>query len=64
MSRIIEIVISAKGESTVTTRGFSGQSCRDASKALEEALGQRTGEQLTAEFHQAQGVEQHQQQRS
>jgi hypothetical protein len=64
MSRIIEIVISAKGESTITTKGFAGTSCRDASKALEEALGQRTGEQLTAEFHQAQGVEQHQQQRS
>ncbi len=64
MSRIIEIVISAKGETTVTTRGFTGTSCRDASKALEAALGQRTGEQLTAEFHQATTVEQTQQQRS
>jgi hypothetical protein len=64
MSRIIEIIVSAKGETTVTTKGFTGGSCRDASKALEEALGQRTDEQLTAEFHQAQGVEQHQQQRS
>ena len=41
--KTIEIVISAKGETTVTTRGFTGQSCRDASKALEAALGQRTG---------------------
>ena len=58
--KTIEIVISTKGETTVTTRGFAGASCRDASKALEEALGQRTGEQLTAEFHQAQVVEQQQ----
>jgi hypothetical protein len=63
MSRI-EIVISPKGETTVTTKGFTGASCRDASRALEEALGQRIGEQLTAEFHQAQAVEQQQQQRS
>jgi hypothetical protein len=53
MSRTIEIIVSTKGETTVTTRGFTGQSCRDASKALEAALGERIGEQLTAEFHQA-----------
>jgi hypothetical protein len=59
MSQIIEIIISAKGESMITTKGFAGTSCRDASKALEEALGQRTGEQLTAEFHQAASAEEH-----
>ena len=64
MSQIIEIIISAKGESTVTTRGFTDASCRDASKALEEALGQRTGEQLTAEFHQAASAEEHLRQQS
>ena len=64
MTRTIEIIVSAKGESTVTTKGFAGQSCRDASRLIEQALGQRIGEQLTAEFHQAQGVEQHEQQRS
>ena len=51
--RTIEIFINSKGETTVQTRGFAGQTCRDASKFIEEALGQRTGEQLTAEFHQA-----------
>ena len=61
--KTIEIVISAKGETTVTTRGFTGQSCRDASKALEAALGQRTGEQLTAEFHQSQSISQEARQR-
>ena len=64
MSRTIEIIVTAKGETTVTTRGFAGQSCRDASKFIEQALGQQTGEQLTAEFHQATGVQQAQQQRS
>jgi hypothetical protein len=64
MSKTIEIIVSPKGENTVTTRGFAGSSCRDASKFIEQALGQRTGEQLTAEFHQAQPVEQQQEQRS
>lgn len=58
--RTIEIVINPKGESTVRTNGFAGASCRDASRFIEQALGQPTGEQLTAEFHQAQGVEQQQ----
>ena len=64
MSRTIEIIVSTKGETTVATRGFAGQSCRDASKFIEQALGQRTAEQLTAEFHQSQPVQQHQQQLS
>ena len=64
MTRTIEIIVTPKGETTVTTRGFAGQSCRDASRFIEQALGQRLDEQLTAEFHQAQAVEQHQQQRS
>ena len=53
MSRTIEITITAKGETSVQTRGFAGSSCRDASRFIEQALGRRTGEQLTAEFHQA-----------
>ena len=64
MTRTIEIVISPKGETTIQTKGFAGQSCRDASKFLEAALGQRTGEQFTAEFHQATSVQQAQQQRT
>ena len=60
--RTIEITVNGKGEATVRTVGFAGQSCRDASRFIEQALGQRIDEQLTAEFHQA--VEsQHTQQR-
>ncbi len=64
MKKIIEITVTAKGETSVQTKGFAGSSCRDASRFIEQALGQRIGEQLTAEFHQVQAVEQSQQQRS
>ena len=50
--KTIEIIISPKGETTVQTKGFAGSECRQASEFIEKALGQRTGEQLTAEFHQ------------
>jgi hypothetical protein len=49
--KIIEITIDTKGQTTVQTKGFAGSSCREASKALEQALGLRSSEQLTAEFH-------------
>ena len=52
MTKIIEITITAKGETSVQTRGFAGSSCRDASRYIEQALGQRIDEQLTTEFHQ------------
>lgn len=50
--KTIEIVVAPNGQTTVTTKGFAGQSCRDASKFIEQALGQRTGERITADFHQ------------
>lgn len=63
MTRRIEIIVTPKGKTTVQTLGFTGPSCRQASKSLEEALGQRLQETLTAEFHQAQAAHQAQQQR-
>jgi hypothetical protein len=54
MSKTIEITVSPKGESKVETKGFSGAECRIASQFLEQALGQRTAEQMTSEFYQAQ----------
>lgn len=53
MSRIIEVTVSPKGETTIQTKGFSGEACRDATRSLEAALGVRTHEQLTSEFHSA-----------
>jgi hypothetical protein len=64
VNRTIEIIITPKGEPTVTTKGFAGSSCRDASKFIEQALGQRLEEQLTAEFHQAAPQQVEQRQRS
>lgn len=52
MTKRIEIVIAPAGEVTVQTSGVKGASCRDASRFLEQALGRRTDERLTSEFHQ------------
>lgn len=54
MSKTIEITVGPKGETTVQTKGFIGGECRDASRFVEQALGQKTAETLTAEFHQGQ----------
>lgn len=62
--KTIEIIVSPKGETTVTTKGFAGSSCKEASKFIEQALGQRTGERLTAEFHHTQAIEPATQQRA
>ena len=49
-----------EGQATVETRGFTGGACRAASQFLEEALGRRTAERLTAEFYLAQAAQQNQ----
>ncbi len=62
MSKTIEIIVSAKGETRVETKGFVGGECRQASEFIEKALGQRTRETLTSEFHQRAGQQQTNQQ--
>ena len=52
----IEVTVSPRGETTVETRGFTGPACRDASRALELALGTPTAERPSAEFYQPHGV--------
>ncbi len=52
--KTIEITVSPKGETQVETRGFAGSECREASRFVEQALGRKTAETLTAEFHQGQ----------
>jgi hypothetical protein len=56
--KTIEVVIDSKGQTTVQTKGFTGTECRLASQFVEEALGQRPAEQLTAEFYQGQRANQ------
>ena len=51
--KCIEITVSPTGQTSVQTKGFVGGECRDASRFLEEALGQRVSESLTAEFDHA-----------
>ena len=63
MNQTIEIRISPQGESTITTQGFRGKSCQDASRFLEEALGRTTRESLTGEFYQSEDERTSQQQR-
>ena len=60
MNKIIEVIVAPSGETKVETKGFVGTECRDASRFIERALGQRTGEKLTAEFHQRPQVAQQQ----
>jgi hypothetical protein len=50
--KTIEVTVSPKGETTIQTQGFTGASCRDASSFLEQALGQKTAEELTPAFYQ------------
>ena len=56
--KFVEITVDSKGQSKVETRGFTGGECREASKFIEQALGQRTDEKLTTDFYQAQSSEQ------
>ena len=49
--KTIEIIVSPKGESRIETKGFVGNSCREASKFIESALGKTSMESLKPEFH-------------
>ena len=56
--KVIRVIVGPRGETRVETKGFSGGECREASRFLEQALGQPASEQLTPEFYQAQSAEQ------
>jgi len=55
--KTIEIIVSPKGDSRVETTGFVGDSCREASKFIENALGKVGVEKLKPEFHQTSSTE-------
>jgi hypothetical protein len=55
---IIEIIVSPAGELTLQTKGFAGATCRDASKAMEQALGSIQSDTPTAEMYRSQTVDQ------
>jgi Protein of unknown function (DUF2997) len=49
--RIIEVVVSPQGETTVQTKGYAGSDCLAASAFLERALGVAASDTRTAEFY-------------
>ncbi len=48
--KTISIIVASDGKTKVETHGFDGQSCKDASKFIETALGQKTTEQFKPEY--------------
>jgi hypothetical protein len=54
MARIIEVLVSPTGQTTVQTKGYSGSECLGASQWLEKALGIVTAEQKTGEYYNTQ----------
>ena len=50
-NKTIEIIVSSDGQSRVETKGFVGAECRDASRLIEQALGQQSNEVLTSDFY-------------
>jgi len=60
----IEIIVTPTGQTSLQTLGFTGASCQQASRFLEDALGQKTSDRRTAEFHQTTSSEQQHQHRS
>jgi len=51
--KTIQIIVSPEGESRIETKGYVGPECQQASRYLEQALGVRRSELLTAEFYQS-----------
>ncbi len=47
----IEITVTSEGETSVETKGFAGPSCEAASQPYEDALGTKTAQRRTPEYH-------------
>ena len=50
-TKTIEITVSPEGATSIKTAGFSGGSCKDATRELERALGVSGHETLLPEFY-------------
>jgi Protein of unknown function (DUF2997) len=62
MSRVIEVIVSPQGETTIQTKGYAGSDCLQATKFLEQTLGITATDCKTGEYYQTEQVEQHVQQ--
>lgn len=50
-TKTIEITVSPEGATSIKTSGFTGSSCRDATRDFERALGMSSRETLLPEFY-------------
>jgi hypothetical protein len=50
-TKTIEITVSPEGTTSIKTSGFTGSSCKDATRELERALGVSGRETLLPEFY-------------
>ena len=50
-TKTIEVTVSPEGATSIKTSGFTGSSCRDATRDLERALGVAGRESLLPEFY-------------
>lgn len=57
MQRKIVVTIAPDGAVEVKVEGMAGPGCRDLTKALEADLGQTEQDRRTAEFHQAERLD-------
>jgi hypothetical protein len=58
-TKTIEITVSPEGATSIKTTGFTGGSCRDATRDLERALGLAGRESLLPEFYAQTGAGEH-----
>ena len=49
--KTIDVIVSRDGSTRVETHGFAGTQCKEASQFLEQALGLKQNEKLTADFY-------------
>jgi hypothetical protein len=50
-TRTIEITVSPEGATSIKTSGFTGSSCKDATRELERALGVAGSDRVLPEFY-------------
>jgi len=50
--KTIHLIIDPQGQVRLETKGFTGASCREASKAIEQALGLAESDRPTSELYQ------------
>jgi hypothetical protein len=50
-TKTIEVTVSPEGATSIKTSGFTGSSCRDATRDLERALGLAGKESLLPEYY-------------